>query len=96
MVGGRNNWVIANSLKEIAQALQGQENQVGDEFRGLGKFQRNNPPTFKDKYYLEGAQTWLREIEKIFWVMAWTEEQKVLFGTHMLLEEAVDWWNNAR
>lgn len=33
---------IAKALELVAQALQGQHNQVGDEFRGLGKFQRNN------------------------------------------------------
>lgn len=27
--------------------------------------------------------------------MAYTEEQKVLFGTHMLFEEVEDWWDNA-
>lgn len=28
--------------------------------------------------------------------MACTEEHKVLFGTHMLSEEAEDWWDNTR
>ncbi|XP_050878174.1 uncharacterized protein LOC127081990 [Lathyrus oleraceus] len=28
--------------------------------------------------------------------MAYTEEHKVLFGTHMLSEEAEDWWDNTR
>lgn len=27
--------------------------------------------------------------------MAYTEEHKDLFGTHMLFEKAKDWWNNA-
>lgn len=80
----------------MAQALQGQQNQVGNEFYGLGKFHRNNSSTFKGIYDLEGAQTWLREIEKIFHVMVCTEEHKVLFDTRMLLEEAEDWWDNTR
>eukprot|EP00256_Glycine_max_P033767 XP_006579243.1 uncharacterized protein LOC102667929 [Glycine max] len=37
-------------------------------YHGLDRFQRNNPPTFKGSYDPEGAEAWLREIEKIFWV----------------------------
>ncbi|XP_050897695.1 uncharacterized protein LOC127104557 [Lathyrus oleraceus] len=76
----RNDHAIDDALESVAQALHGQQNQAGDKFRGLGKFQRNNPPTFKGRYDPEGAQVWLKEIEKIFRVMACTEEQKVLFG----------------
>lgn len=56
---------IAEALKSVAQALQGQQNQANDEFRGLRKFQRNIPPTFNGRYNLEGDQVWLRETEKI-------------------------------
>lgn len=48
-----------------------------DEFCAFGKFHRNNPPTFKGIYDLVGAHVWLREIEKIFRVMDYTEVQKV-------------------
>ncbi|XP_050878076.1 uncharacterized protein LOC127081892 [Lathyrus oleraceus] len=83
-------------------AKTAQNNQNGgaggapDEFRALGKFQRNNPPTFKGSHHLEGTQEWLKVIEKIFRVMACTEAQKAQFVTHMLLEEAEDWWDNTR
>lgn len=50
--------------------MQNQPNVGGnDEFRHLGKFQRNNPPTFKGRYDHDGAQTWLGEIERILRVM---------------------------
>lgn len=35
---GRNNHTIAYAFEVMVQALQGQQNQVGDEFCGLGKF----------------------------------------------------------
>jgi len=35
---------------------------------------------------------WLKEVERIFRVMQGSEAQKVRFGTHMLAEEADDWW----
>lgn len=47
--------------------------------------------TFKGRYDPDGAQTWLKEIERVFRVMECTEVQKVCFGTHMLVEEADDW-----
>lgn len=54
----------------------------------------NNLRTFKGCYDQEGAHTWLRDIEKIFRVIACTEAHKVQFGMHMLTEEADDWWDN--
>lgn len=93
MVEGRKNQAIINSLKPMAQSLQNQQG-LEDELCGLGKFQRSNQPNYKGRYDPEGAQTWLREIEKIFRVMALTEEQKVLFGTYKLSEEAEDQWDN--
>ena len=58
----------------------------------LETFLRNHPPTFKGRYDPDGAQTWLKEIERVFRVMQCTEVQKVRFGTHKLPEEADDWW----
>lgn len=66
MEGGRKHRAIVNALEVMAQVLQGQQNQVDDEFNGLGKFRKNNPPDFKGKYDPEGAQTRLREIDNIF------------------------------
>jgi hypothetical protein len=47
-------------------------------------------------YDPDGAQEWMREIERIFRAMVCTDEQKVRLGTHMLIGEAGDWWDNAR
>ena len=60
--------------------------------RKLGNFQRNNPPLFKGAHDPEGAQKWLKEIERIFRVIDCAEGLKVRYGTHMLAEEADDWW----
>jgi len=62
----------------------------------LDRFQRNNPPSFNGGYNPDDAQNWIREIEKIFRVMACLEGQKVAFGTHTLVEEAEYWWENTR
>lgn len=34
----RNDRAIAGTLESVAQLLHGRQNQVGDEFCGLGKF----------------------------------------------------------
>jgi len=58
-----------NALQALAQAI-GNPNRgevVGAvEYQGLDRFQRNNPSTFNGGYNLDGAQNWIREIEKIF------------------------------
>lgn len=73
----------------MGQALQAHQNpQVeGVESRGPNRFQRNNPPILKGRYDPEGVKVWLQEIETIFRVMACVDAHKVLYGTHMLLEE---------
>ena len=94
-MAGRNDVAIAAALQAVAQAV-GQQPNVGaganDGVRMLETFLRNHPPTFKGRYDPNGAQTWLKEVERTFKVMQCSEVQKVRFGTHMLAEEADDWW----
>lgn len=74
---GRNNHVTANALEAMTNVIlrvNQNHNRGTDGFRGLGKFHRNNPPTFKCIYDPEGPKTWLREIEKIFHEMACNED----------------------
>jgi len=94
-MAGRNDAAIAAALEVVAQAVGQQPNAnagANAEVRMLETFLRNHPPTFKGRYDPDGAQTWLKEIERVFRVMQCTEAQKVRFGTHMLAEEADDWW----
>ena len=102
MVRGRNDNVIANALEAMVQAMENQhrqQNQNGgndDGARAWGRFQRNNPPIYKGRHDINGAQAWLKSIEKIFRVVICMEDQKMQFSTHMLEEEDEDWWKNAR
>jgi len=90
---GRNDDALAAALEAMAQAMQNQPNvDENAGTRSLATFQRENPPVFKGKYDPDGALGWLKEIERIFRVMDCTQAQKVRYGTHMLAEEADDWW----
>src|SRR4030067_2802771 len=87
----------AAALHAVAQAV-GQHPDAGaggnDGVRMLDMFLKNHPPTFKERYDPDGAQTWLKEGERIFRVMPCSDAQMVRFGTHMLAEEADDWWGS--
>src|ERR1044072_7828465 len=90
---GRDDAAIVEASGMLAGVLGG--NQLGAGIgadRQLGNFQRNNIPLFKGTHGSEGAQRWLKEIERIFRVIDCAEELKVRYGTHMLVEEADDWW----
>ena len=54
----------------------------------MDRFQKNNPLSFVGGYDPNGSQKWLREIEKIFRVIACLDIQKVAYATHMLVDEA--------
>ncbi|XP_058725985.1 uncharacterized protein LOC131597297 [Vicia villosa] len=76
---------------------QNQPNARGnDESRNWSTFQRENLPIFRSKHDPDGAQNWLKEIKRIFWVMDFPEGQKVRYGTHKLVGEADDWWLDTR
>ena len=69
---GRNEreQLLTKALNNLAQVMANQGGSGGATvYHGLDRFQRNNPPTFKEGYDPEGVGAWLREIEKIFWVM---------------------------
>lgn len=93
-MAGRNDAAIIAALEAVAQAVGHQPNAaVGyGEVRMLETFLRNHSPIFKGRYDPDGAQKWLKEVERIFRVMQCSKAQKVRFGTHMLAEEANDWW----
>ncbi|XP_058726103.1 uncharacterized protein LOC131597419 [Vicia villosa] len=90
---GRNDAAIAAAFEAMAQALEQQPN-AGENAgsRSLATFQRENPPVFKGKHDPDGALEWLKEIERIFRVMVYTQAHKVRYGTHMLAIEADDRW----
>lgn len=92
-MAGRNDAALAAALEAVAQAVGQQPNAAANAgVRMLETFLRNHPPTFKGRYDPDGAQKWLKKVERIFRVMQCSEVQKVRFGTHMLAEEADDWW----
>ena len=61
----RNDAAIVVALEVVAQAV-GQQPNANAEVRMLETFLRNHPPTFKGIYDPDGAQTWLKEIERVF------------------------------
>ena len=91
----RNDAVMAAALQAVAQAVQNLPNADADvESRNLDKFQKNKPPVFLGTHNPDGAKVWLKKIEKIFCLMACSEEQKVVLSAHKLEEVAEDWWDN--
>jgi len=89
--------LLTEALNNLVQVMANQGGSGGATvYQGLDRFHRNNPPTFKGGYDLEGAEAWLWEIEKIFRVTECQDHQKVLFATHILADEAKYWWENTR
>jgi len=69
-MAGRNDVALAAALQAMAQVVgQQQQGAGGEGVRMLETFLRNHPPTFKGRYDPDGAQLWLKEVERIFRVM---------------------------
>ncbi|XP_050908787.1 uncharacterized protein LOC127122510 [Lathyrus oleraceus] len=75
MVVGRNNDAFAATLTLLAgvilQMNVGDQERDADEFRALGKFQRNNPPNFEGAHEPDKAQEWLKRFEEDGIEVAW-------------------------
>lgn len=98
MVGRPNN-TTAELLAHMTQVLETlvQDRDVEQiEYRGFPTFTKHNPPKFEGNFDPEGAQRWLFDVERIFTTMGCYEENKVIYATYMLSEEAKDWWKFAR
>ena len=66
-MAGKNDAAIVAALQAMDQAVGQQPNAGGnDGVRMLETFMRNHPPTFKGRYDPDGAQTWLKEVERSF------------------------------
>ncbi|MQL88197.1 hypothetical protein Taro_020745, partial [Colocasia esculenta] len=60
----------------------------------MERFKRMSPLSFKGESDLLLAESWMREIEKIFRAIRCAEDDKVTLATYMLQERADVWWSS--
>ncbi|MQL75659.1 hypothetical protein Taro_008035 [Colocasia esculenta] len=60
----------------------------------MERFKRMSPPSFKGESDPLLAESWMREIEKIFRAIRCAEGDKVTLATYMLHERADVWWSS--
>ncbi|KAK7264749.1 hypothetical protein RJT34_32359 [Clitoria ternatea] len=87
---------LAGVVERLINAMGAREGQGNDALRRLDLFEKRNPPRFKGGYNPDGAQIWIREIEKIFRALQCNEADKVVFATYALSEDAEHWWDSMR
>ena len=57
-------------------------------------FLRHKPAEFTGKASPDEVDAWLRKCEKIFKVMNYEDEQKLLFTSYLLNEDVEYWWTD--
>jgi len=67
----------------VVALIRNQRPEGNPESQGLAKFRRNKPPQFSGGYDPEKAELWIKEMEKIFWVMNCANNQKVNYVVFM-------------
>ena len=80
-----------NAPQQAAPVQQPQEQN-----RTFFRFHKMNLPIYKGEANPMAAQYWLETMEKIFSFVACSKEEKVIYATHMLQEEADFWWKEAK
>ncbi|KAH7553348.1 hypothetical protein JRO89_XS12G0000700 [Xanthoceras sorbifolium] len=80
---------MQNLLQAMTTTFQGGNRtqlQVVEQFRRL------HPPSFEETRNPLDAEEWLRELNKVFSFMNYTEDQKVACAVFMLKGDASHWW----
>ena len=87
--------VTQNLVQHLTQNAP-QQAAPEEQNRTFFKFHKMNPPVYNGEANPMAAQYWLETMEKIFSVVTCSEEEKVIYATHMLQEEADFWWKEAK
>jgi len=103
MVGGRGRRIGANNLADeithaihrLVDAMQPQQvvlPQPAPRPVSMDDFVRHKPANSNGKATPDDADAWIRECEKIFCVLACSDEQKLAYATFLLVSDAEYWW----
>ncbi|XP_028058586.1 uncharacterized protein LOC114262432 [Camellia sinensis] len=88
--------IVEKVIASFLQALQNNiTNGILEHREGrimIKQFQDLKPSIFIGDSNPLLAEAWVREIEKIFRILPYTEAQKVSFATFTLREDAQEWW----
>ena len=66
------------------------------EYLKFAEFRKVNPTSFRGAIDLDKAKEWVKAMEKVFSILACTDQQKVAFATYMLEADTEFWWNGAK
>ena len=66
--------------------------EVDLKYLNFAEFLMANSLSFRGMYNPDRADEWVKAVEKIFTVLAYTKEQKVAFATYMLEADVEFWW----
>ncbi|MQM21092.1 hypothetical protein Taro_054125 [Colocasia esculenta] len=80
------------ALQAQLEAQQAQADHGGLSI--MERFKRMSPPSFKGESNPLLAESWMREIEKIFLAIRCAEDDKVTLATYMVQELADVWWSS--
>ena len=61
------------------------------EYLKFAEFRKANSPSFRGAFDPDKAEEWVKAIEKVFSILACTDQQKVAFATYMLETDAEFW-----
>jgi Retrotransposon gag protein. len=95
--------VLAQQTQLINMLVQQMQNQQGNNNvnppppqNKLADFLRVKPPTFSSTTNPVEAGDWLHAVEKKLELLQCTDQEKVVFASHLLQGSASEWWDHFR
>lgn len=85
---------LVDLLKDVLQNSNHNLQQNEASHVTFKAFKNMHPPEFKGTTDPVEAQSWVKEIEKVFRVIKVAEDQKTAFAAYMLKGEASFWWES--
>ena len=95
---------MMDTLNSLAEAIRNQGRPQQDPGSLVGntptatyeKFLKLDPPTFSGKVDPDLAESWVKEVERVFQVLSVPDDKKTMFGSFRLKDDAREWWDTTR
>ena len=86
--------IVAIATRQQSQPTPPPKEVIEEPGRSIERVQKLGAKPYDDSGDLEVTWLWLNRVNKVYGVMGYTDEQRVLFSSFLMEDGAKDWWDS--
>ena len=86
--------IVAIATRQQSQPTQPPREVIEETGRSIERVQKLGAKPYDNSGDPEAAWLWLDRVNKVYGVMGYTDEQRVLFSSFLMEDRAKDWWDS--